>query len=1134
MRFGDWRRPWPATILLAALLIGLPSASLFSQQPTQPPTAPAESKPAPPPDPDAWDRLIYVPFQNLKSIFDKQGSTVFLPFADYVKLWEKLGRTASDKPSVTAVIAESHYVARVEKDLAKIEATLVVQALGKNWSEVPLKFGDAAIGKLNVADEKILLRGTGKGSYALSFPEPGKHEVKLELLARVRTSPEGRSLELECPPVGITTFEISIPEADQTVELTPKLVVLPIEAAAGQTRIKSNLGSTDKIAATWHPRAGSKPQMELLAAVSNALSISIDERIVHADAQLTYEVLRGELSQLRFAVPAGHRILDVSAGDVRLKGWKATPEPNRQVVVVDLLSSTRGKVTLDVHTEGPVPAEAFDLAGAAEQGAVHGIHALDVVRERGTLTVSSVRSIELAIEQQQGLTRLEAAEIDAAQRKEGALYFRFYSPSFQLRSTAKPVEARIVVAQSSRLSFGEDELRLQADLSYEVERAGVFEFVLKVPDGLTIDSVQAASMKSYRFDEAAQLLRISFDEKIEGKRGVTVLAHRPLADGGAGEQTLPLLEPTGVSRETGTVFVFGPQGVELVTDDTKISGAHPETPANVAEPPQMRLVSAWSYSSRPVELSVRVVRKPTRLSAHVASRVSVNQELASVEVTLDYNVEHAAVDTYRFSVPESVADRVQVAADGADAASTIKQQSRDEEAVDGWVGWTVVMQQKGIGEQSLRMTYDLKPTQGDPKSPATIDFAPPRALGLKDADGNEQVPLAQVEGEIVVAKDRALSVSAEVTGSDLEAIDVRELTLLASDGADLAYRYYKQPVALKIASTKPEVQGVVQTVVSKALIEAVVSRDPVSPMATYRCRYRVRTSERQRLRIDLPSEAQPLGVTIDGRQTPLEKSDAKADSGWTPYLVSVARTTSSDAPFVIAMHLQRPISPAPFQSNGGKLQVSIPRIGGTDGGVAVQQMRVALWVPDKFALVGTPAHYQRETVSYLRRMGFGSLTTHTQAAALENWFGEKTTGLIDFPTEGHAYQYSRLGHADALEVRWWHMPFLTTILSLAVVGIAFALLRTAWENRLGILLIAGLILALCAVYDSDAVLHVLAAVRYGVAALVGIWLIHAILGSRGVSPSLAAPAGGASVPLSGSDPPPSPENSAAESEKHEN
>ncbi|MGE3317525.1 MAG: hypothetical protein AB7O26_20620, partial [Planctomycetaceae bacterium] len=290
-------------------------------------------------------------------------------------------------------------------------------------------------------------------------------------------------------------------------------------------------------------------------------------------------------------------------------------------------------------------------------------------------------------------------------------------------------------------------------------------------------------------------------------------------------------------------------------------------------------------------------------------------------------------------------------------------------------------------------------------------------------------------------------------------------------------------------------------------------RDPVSPMATYRCRYQIRSSERQRLRIDLPSEAQPLGVAVDGRQIALEKSDAKADVGWTPYFVSVARTAVSDVPFTIALNLQRPISPAPFQSNGGNLQIALPRIGGTEG-VATQQLRVVLWVPDKFALIGTPANYQRETRTLVSGVGLGTIKTESQTGELDSWIGS-TGGLIDFPTEGHAYQYTRLGRADSIEVKWWNMPFLTVVISLAVLGIALALLKTTWENRLGLLLIAALLIALYAVKDNDAALHLVAAARYGLWALAGIWLIHALLGSRGtssaVSPSGSGPATQAAV-----------------------
>jgi len=1147
MRFGEWRRLLPAVVLLAGLLW---SANLPGQEKTAPPNrGPAPDGGPATSDDDAWEKLIYVPYKNLKSVLDKHGATVFLPYLDYLKLWERSGAASptSDKPPVSAVLSESHYVARIEKDLARVEVTLVVRALGKAWSQVPLRFGEAAIGKLTAADERVVLRGTGKGTYTLLLPAPGRHEVKLELLARVRTSPEGRSLELECPPVGITTLELSIPDADQSVETVPRLVALPVEEEAGRTRIKANLGSTDKITANWHPRVGLKPEMELLTAVSNALSVSIDERIIHADATLTYQVLRGELSQIRLAVPVGHRILDISAGEVRLKGWKTTAEANRQVVTVDLLSPVRGSVAIDVHTEGPLPAESFDLAGISDQGVVHGIHAIDVVRESGVLVVSSVRGMTLNVDQQQGVTRIDAAEIGESRRKPDGLYYRFYGPAFQLRGTARPVEPRLLVDQTARLIFGDDELRLSSEFVFEIERAGIFELSLKVPENLTIDSVTAAAMKGYQVDAATRTLKVSFQEKTEGRISLAVNGHRDLQNGGAGEHVLPLLEPIGVVRDTGRLFVFGPEGVELITDQDKVIGAHPETESSIAEPGETRLVSAWSYSRRPVEIPVRVVRKPTRLTAKVATTITIAEDLADVVSLIDFQVEHAGLDTFRLAVPEAVADKVRISSVGDGALAAIKQQSRDEEAVDGWVTWTVVMQQKGVGTRRLRVSYDLKPARPEQQEQnsagGVIDFQPPRALGLTNAQGEETVPLAQVEGELAVAKDRALSVSAEAAQTDLEAIDVRELKLIDAGAANLAYRYFKQPVGLKITAVKHDIQGVVETVVSKALVEVVVGRDPVTPLATYRCRYQVRTSERQRLRLDLPQGTEPLAVLVGGRPITLEKDEAASpEAGWSSYFVNVARSQGSDAPFLLTLQLQRPISPAPFQAYGGRLQLSLPRIGGKNAdGVAVQHLRVVAWVPEKYALVGTPENFLCETRSRLSGLGLGLLETTNDLSQVQSWIGAGQEGLIDFPTEGHAYQFSRLGRADVLEVTWWHMPFRATVISIAVLLVALALIKTTWEHRLGLVLIAGLLLCLYALSDADAALHLLAAARYGVAAMFVVWILHGVLGSRAdAQRALAAPAGSpspsppaAAAPSSDEPKTESPDSSSSESENRD-
>jgi hypothetical protein len=286
------------------------------------------------------ERLIYMPFKNLKAVFEKPEGSVFVPYADYLKLWEKAfgdGLRKPDQAPVGGVITSATYSARIEKDIALISAALVVQVLDKGWAEVPVKFGEAAIGKLSSDSGKVLLRGTGNGTYTLLLPTAGEHKIQIELAARVRTAPEGKSIDLDVPPVGITNFELLVPEADQTIELRPRLVTQPVEVAAKESKIKASVGSTEKISVRWHPRVGTKPDMELLASVTNQTLVSVEDGLIHTDAWLTYDVLRGQLEKVKLVVPKGHRILDITS-DAKVKEWKAVDEENRQVVTVELLS----------------------------------------------------------------------------------------------------------------------------------------------------------------------------------------------------------------------------------------------------------------------------------------------------------------------------------------------------------------------------------------------------------------------------------------------------------------------------------------------------------------------------------------------------------------------------------------------------------------------------------------------------------------------------------------------------------------------------------------------------------------------------------------------------------------------------
>ena len=1008
------------------------------------------------------EHIIYLPFKNLRDVFEDEDSSIVLPYKQFLEMWNRLVQSdaATGKPPVNGVLTRAEYTGVVRGELVHLEATLDVEVLSADWAQLPVQFGDAAIGSARTDDGTVLLRGVGQGEYELLVRGAGRHQIRLNLVTGVKAAAEGRSFTVRCPPVGVSNLELEIPEEELTVRVTPQRTSELQADEDGRTRVRAVLGATDQFTVSWQPRSGRTDQAGGLANVIDTIAVEVGDGVIHTHAVFDYQILRGALGELVVEVPADHRLLDVQVPGLR--DWQAEAADERQRVTVRLHAPATEAVRLELHTEARLPEAAFPVGQVRVIGAA---------RESGILAVRSSEDVGLHYVVRESLTRIDAADAPAVLQKPGNTLFKFFTPDHQLSVVASLLEPRIAVDSHLTVLLDKTRLTTRGEFRCQISRSGIFALKFRLPTGFRVDDVRTADLERFEVvaEDDAQMLTVYFTNKRLGELIVEVAASQP-RDRPGGELLLPLLEPIGATREEGLVAVIAPESLEVKTETGRLRAARAATPAELTaqgfQPPLAAgstLAAAFAFVARPVSIVQTIAERPRRTLAAVTTVATVKEDVVQVATVFRYQIQFAGTDSFRIAVPAEVSDRAQVEGEG------IKERRKAEAAAaDGTVEWTIVLHSEALGPRTFTVSYDQRISI--PEDGVRFELQPIKAL---DAD--------RETGELAIHKDRALSVAATPTG--LEEIDPRELSEpTGTTQPHLAYRYFQHPARLTLQVTKHELQDVVRTVVDRAYIEAVITED--GPI-TVRARYEVKSSERQRLAVTL-YDPRILGITVAGRTVAPEIAPAAAAGGAEDktYFINVARSTDSDEPFSIAAVFE---SRRPDQQLGIRdlLQLPLPRF---EEGVKFQKLYVRVWMPKDYRLVGEPG-------GFTSHIGVGWWDSRAISQIPDNpdsWFPQDGSSF-DFQVGGTTYLFSSLTAPPALAVGYWHIPTMTLVASSLAVGIGLLLLWFSLETKVYAILALALLALFAGLFVPSQVNSWLLAARLGIACVLALWLVAWLL-----------------------------------------
>lgn len=796
------------------------------------PLAQSQNPSAPAPKTVTKESTIYVPFEKLEDVFAEQEQGVFLPYREFLEMWNKLNLPENIKkvePPVEGVLAGAQYTGRVTGGVAEIKAKMNFEALKEGWSSLQLGTGDLALAETKTT----AFLSAGDTGHEIIFPNKGSYNLEATIFGRVDVEKGISTLTLRLPKTAVSQFELVIPDKSLEFTVTPASAFSAVEQEGG-TKLAVYFGASQDITVSWIKKGGETTLPALLFSDVQT-NIRVSAGAVRSDVTTSYRVLRAGMNTFDITVPADQQVLNVEGQNIR--DWKTSTEGDVQKIHIELHTPAKDNYSLAIKLESALPPLPQTLK--IPLITTHGVE-----RQSGTLNIFGEGDLFVEVTDLQGLSQQSIVRPKDAPAPVGSYrHLRLPYGGVIKVSEAKP---QIEVTSQTLLTVGTDQLNLNTQFDYKIKKAGVFDVQIELPDQFS-NAVAAGPMvetSTVATTNGKTVMSVRFKQRALGDLtfNVTGEVNRSKPDE---PLVVPAFRPVAVERHDARVGLAIHVSLKANTADK--GDFLEEDIRNLATLPVLDATKApltlgFRYRTQtdkaaiPAKLSFEL-RKP-RVSAEVFVLVDVREALTRHSWVLNYHVDFAGVDDFRIEVPKAIADDIQI--EGANIKERIKTELKDDKGqLTGKIEWRVVLQDKVLGD--YRLTFSHDGVRGEQKAGVVQPVALQEVKALN---------VFRETGQIAVIKDGNLEFTkTEATG--LEVMDPKELRPeLQRDGIFLAYKYSQHPITLNLGVSKNFYLDVPQAVVTYAVLTSVIAEDQAE---TTEVIYWVKNNSQQFFSVQLPS-----------------------------------------------------------------------------------------------------------------------------------------------------------------------------------------------------------------------------------------------------------------------------------------
>jgi hypothetical protein len=343
---------------------------------------------------------------------DLPSASLQLKWEDLKGLLDRIAATAGEKagPPVPWQIMQATYRVEIAAEkTAKVDGTYRVSVLKEGWNFVPLL--NTAVGiEHATCDGQPASLGQKEQAMGVLLMQPGEHTIEIGFYTPWTESEGVGTLEFGAVPAAVTQVHLSGPQPDAQLQAKDAVNTV-VRRENGRLDADMLFHPVDKIALTWRLPAAAIPpapakEPPRITCQTGVLA-TVSERLMACQAQLQFDVLRGETNRFVVALPAKTNLLHVDGEGVE---WAGAEEGDNQVVTLTLNHAIKDHYAVTMQYETA-------LAEGASTASVPLPDVRETTRQNGFVAIATRGNMQVdAAAETLNLQRVDAADLPAALR----------------------------------------------------------------------------------------------------------------------------------------------------------------------------------------------------------------------------------------------------------------------------------------------------------------------------------------------------------------------------------------------------------------------------------------------------------------------------------------------------------------------------------------------------------------------------------------------------------------------------------------------------------------------------------------------------------------------------------------------